>query len=80
MTVSPHLASGTPITATSATAGCEKSRSSTSIEETFSPPEMMTSFLRSAIDRYDWSSIRPPSPVWNQPSTMAASVASGWFQ
>ncbi len=47
--VSPHLASGTPITATSVTSGWEKRTSSTSIEETFSPPVMMTSFLRSLI-------------------------------
>jgi hypothetical protein len=49
--VSPHFSLGTPMTATSATAGCEKSTSSTSIEETFSPPVMMTSFLRSLIVR-----------------------------
>ena len=49
--VSPHFSSGTPITATSATAGWEKSASSTSIEETFSPPVMITSFLRSGIAR-----------------------------
>ena len=39
------------MTATSATAGCENSTSSTSIDDTFSPPEMITSFLRSAIVR-----------------------------
>ena len=38
------------MTATSATAGCEKSASSTSIDDTFSPPVMITSFLRSVID------------------------------
>ncbi len=48
-TVSPHFSSGTPITATSATAGCENRASSTSMEETFSPPEIITSFLRSVI-------------------------------
>src|SRR5207253_6139947 len=48
-TVSPHFSSGTPMTAHSATAGCWKRQSSTSIDDTFSPPEMMTSFLRSAI-------------------------------
>ena len=48
-TASPHFSSGTPITHTSATAGCEKMQSSTSIDDTFSPPEMMTSFLRSEI-------------------------------
>ena len=51
ITVSPHLSSGTPMTATSATAGWLKIRSSTSIDDTFSPPEMITSFLRSAMVR-----------------------------
>ena len=37
------------MTATSVTSGCWKMASSTSIDETFSPPEMMTSFLRSEI-------------------------------
>ena len=45
------------MTATSATAGCWNSTSSTSMDETFSPPEMITSFLRSEIMRYDSSSI-----------------------
>ena len=49
--VSPHFSSGTPMTATSATAGCENRTSSTSIDETFSPPVMITSFLRSEIVR-----------------------------
>ena len=39
------------MTATSRTAGCDMSASSTSMEETFSPPEMITSFLRSEITR-----------------------------
>ena len=38
------------MTATSVTASCDMSVSSTSMEETFSPPVMMTSFLRSAIE------------------------------
>ena len=49
--VSPHFSSGTPMTAASATAGCWHRQSSTSIDETFSPPEMMTSFLRSEMVR-----------------------------
>jgi hypothetical protein len=44
LTVSPHLRSGTATSATSATAGWLRSRVSTSIEVTFSPPVMMTSF------------------------------------
>ena len=51
ITISPHFSSGTPITATSATSGWLKIASSTSIELTFSPPEMITSFLRSLIVR-----------------------------
>ena len=39
------------MTATSATAGWLNTASSTSIEETFSPPVMITSFLRSEIVR-----------------------------
>ena len=49
--VSPHFSLGTPMTATSDTAGWEKSTSSTSMDETFSPPVMITSFLRSLIVR-----------------------------
>ena len=49
-TVSPHFSSGTPMTAASATSGCEHSASSTSIDDTFSPPLMITSFFRSEID------------------------------
>ena len=37
------------MTATSATAGWLKTASSTSIDETFSPPVMITSFLRSEM-------------------------------
>src|ERR1051326_3530602 len=58
------------MTAASATAGCWNSQSSTSIDETFSPPVMITSFLRSLIAMYA-SSWYPPSPVWNQPSRIA---------
>src|SRR5262249_54404755 len=43
-TVSPHLSSGTPITHASATPACWYRQSSTSMELTFSPPEMITSF------------------------------------
>ncbi len=51
LTVSPHFSSGTPMTATSVTSGCAASASSTAIEDTFSPPLMITSFLRSEIER-----------------------------
>src|SRR5262249_20220007 len=45
--VSPHFSSGLATTATTWTAGCLYSASSTSIEEMFSPPEMMMSLERS---------------------------------
>ena len=47
--VSPHFSSGLATTAASITAGWRYSTSSTSIEEIFSPPEMMMSFERSLI-------------------------------
>jgi hypothetical protein len=47
--VSPHFGSGCATTAASITAGCPYSTSSTSCEEMFSPPEMITSFERSLI-------------------------------
>ena len=52
VTSSPHFSSGMPMTATSVTSGCWKMASSTSIDDTFSPPEMITSFLRSEMITY----------------------------
>ena len=49
VTSSPQSSSGMPMTATSWIFGWWKSASSTSMDETFSPPEMITSFLRSVI-------------------------------
>jgi hypothetical protein len=46
---SPHFASGSATTEASITAGWRCSTSSTSTELMFSPPEMMTSLLRSLI-------------------------------
>src|ERR1700732_5253943 len=43
---SPHLESGFATTAANNTAGCLCSTSSTSIEEMFSPPEMLMSLER----------------------------------
>lgn len=81
LTVSPHFSCGTPMTATSATAGWLKIVSSTSIDDTFSPPVMITSFLRSEIVRCpSASSSAPPSPVRNQPSSRTAEVSSGLSQ
>jgi len=47
--VSPHLSSGCATTAALSTAGWRYSVSSTSIDEMFSPPDMMMSFDRSRI-------------------------------
>src|ERR1041385_8044539 len=46
---SPHCSSGTPTTAASCTAGWRSSTPSTSTEEMFSPPLMITSLIRSRI-------------------------------
>ena len=48
---SPHFGSGCATTAAAMTAGCRYSTSSTSMEEMFSPPEMMMSLLRSRMRR-----------------------------
>ncbi len=47
--VSPHRSLGSPTTAASPTAGCRSSVPSTSTEEMFSPPLMITSLIRSLI-------------------------------
>ena len=49
VTSSPHVSSGMPITATSVTSAWLKIASSTSTDDTFSPPVMITSFFRSEI-------------------------------
>ncbi len=48
---SPQRASGCATTATDITAGWRYKTSSTSIDEMFSPPEMMMSLLRSLMRR-----------------------------
>src|SRR5579872_1182103 len=50
-TVSPRYASGTPTTATSATAGCWNNISSTSRGYTLKPLAMMTSLIRSRMEK-----------------------------
>ena len=61
--------------------GCERSASSIGPGETFLPPAVtMRSFLRPVITRWPESRISPRSPVLNQPSWKAFSVASGLFQ
>ena len=64
------------MTATSATAGCVTSRSSTSLAEMFSPPRMMMSLSRSVTVRYPSASTRPTSPVLNQPPGRNAAAFS----
>jgi hypothetical protein len=52
-------------------------RSSRFCGETFLPPEVMIrSFLRSVMKRSP-PSMRPTSPVWNQPSGSIASRVAG---
>lgn len=81
LTVSPHFSSGTPITATSRTAGWLKMVSSSSIEDTFSPLVTITSSLRSEIVRCPSAgSIVPPSPVGDQPLSSDAAVSWGSSQ
>ena len=63
-----HFSSGIPITAASSTAGCAMSAVSSSIEDTHSPPDLITSLVRSVSVRYPCSSITPTSPVRSQPS------------
>ena len=66
------------MTATSATAGWVISRSSTSLDEMFSPPRMMMSLSRSVTVRRPPASIRPTSPVRNQPpGSNAAAFSAG---
>ena len=75
--VSPHFSLGSPTTAASTTAGCRSSVPSTSTEEMFSPPLMITSLIRSRISTYPSGCTTAASPVWNQPSPIAFLVASG---
>jgi hypothetical protein len=49
LTASPHLESGTPMTAQSCTAGCRISALSTSNGKMLKPPEMIRSRLRSVM-------------------------------
>mmetsp|Transcript_27918 Transcript_27918/g.80041 ORF Transcript_27918/g.80041 Transcript_27918/m.80041 type:complete len:233 (-) Transcript_27918:1164-1862(-) len=65
-TASPSVSCGTPIAATSATAGCSKRAPSTSAQEMFSPPRMMMSLARSMMYTKPSSSTVPMSPLRNQ--------------
>ena len=79
-TSSPRTASGVAATAELFTAGCWFSTLSTSTAEMFSPLRRITFFLRSTKKRLPSASRRTRSPVWNQPSAQASSVASSSFR
>ena len=65
---SPSRGSGKPTTATSRTAGCSASTSSTSSGETLTPPRTILSSRRPRIRMYPSASSVASSPVTNQPS------------
>ena len=58
-------------------AGCRIMTPSTSTDEMFSPPLMMTSLKRSRISTYPSGWTTAASPLWNQPPRIALAVASG---
>src|SRR3546814_10080552 len=66
--LSSHLGWKTPTTAANFTPGQATAAFSISIELTHSPPDLMTSFLRSVMRMKPYSSIVAISPVSNQPS------------
>ena len=74
-TSSPRVGSGVAATALAATAGCVSRTLSTSSDAMFSPLRRMT-FLRRSTKWKSPSALRwTTSPVWNQPSVHACSVA-----
>ena len=73
-TRSPVRASGTPITATSATDGWVANTPSISSAEMFSALRMMASLMRPVTTTLPSASIRPRSPLRNQPSASNASA------
>src|SRR5699024_6225677 len=73
---SSHLGSGTPITATSATAGCSSRWFSTSTDELHSPPDLMTSLARSVSCRNPSGLMYPTSPVRSQPSSKESELST----
>ena len=79
-TFSPITGSGTAMTAASATPGALSSTASTSTLETFSPPRLMMSFIRSMMWIRPASSARTTSPVCSHPSASARADSSGRFQ
>ncbi len=76
---SSHFGSGTPMTAHSSTAGWAITTFSRSIELTHSPPDLMTSFVRSVMRTKPRLSSVPMSPVRSQPSWNFSGVSSRWY-
>ena len=77
---SPQRSSGMPITAASCTAGCAISWFSRSTEEIHSPPDLITSLIRSVMVKKPRSSIVPTSPVRSQPSRNFSGAGSLWYE
>jgi 3,4-dihydroxyphenylacetate 2,3-dioxygenase len=75
---SPQRSSGIPITEASCTAGCAISWFSRSTEEIHSPPDLMTSLIRSVMVKKPRSSSVPTSPVRSQPSWNFSAAGSWW--
>jgi 3,4-dihydroxyphenylacetate 2,3-dioxygenase len=75
---SPQRWSEMPITAASCTAGCAISSFSRSTEEIHSPPDLITSLIRSVMVKKPRSSSVPTSPVRSQPSLNFSGAGSWW--
>jgi hypothetical protein len=71
---SSHLGWGMPIQAAMATAGWAMAMFSMSMELIHSPPDLITSLLRSVICMKPSASMVATSPVGNQPSAQRRSL------
>src|SRR3954469_13017753 len=80
MTSSSRTLSGAAMTATCPTAGWPASAASTSSAAMFSPARRMMFLRRSPKWKLPSSPRRMQSPVWNQPSRQASSVAFSSFR
>ena len=65
-----------PMQAAMATAGWPMAMFSTSMELIHSPPDLITSLLRSVICMKASGSMVATSPVWNQPPSMTADLSN----
>src|ERR1700704_3959360 len=72
---SDHFGCGTPMTAASATLGCPMMAFSRSTDEIHSPPDLMTSLVRSTRRMYASGVTTAMSPVFSQPSSVNDSEA-----